>query len=211
MEEESTLVARLRAGDEAAFEELVGRYNGPFLRLALTFVSSRPVAEEVVQETWLGVIKGLPTFEGRSSLKTWMFRILANRAKSRGVRERRKVPLSWPAAEEGLAAPPVDADQFTTAGRWRRAPEAWSDSTPEKILETRETREAVLAAIAELSARRRAVVTLRDIEGLDSNEVCNILGISETNQRVLLHRARSDVRSALQAILKRSEPSAHVP
>jgi RNA polymerase sigma-70 factor (ECF subfamily) len=201
--DDAELVKRLRSGDETAFEWLIERYQGPLLRLAQVFVPSRAVAEEVVQETWLAVITGLPAFEGRSSLKTWIFRILTNRAKSRGVRERRTVPFSSLADDEGESAPAVDPSRFRPNGRWAEAPRVWDDDTPEKLLATAEAMQRLQSAIAELPPKQRAVVTLRDIQGLEAEEICNILEISETNQRVLLHRARSKLRSVLEDYVDR--------
>jgi RNA polymerase sigma-70 factor (ECF subfamily) len=197
------LVERLRAGDEAAFMEIVRAWSPSMLRLARMFVPSRAVAEEVVQETWLGVLRGLDRFEGRSSLKTWVFRILVNRARTRGVRERRTVPFTALAGEESeddFAA--VDPQRFRPPdapdlpGAWAAPPARW-DEDPERALRSRETLELVRAAIAELPEKQRLVITMRDLEGLSSEEVRSALEISETNQRVLLHRARSKVRAAL--------------
>jgi RNA polymerase sigma-70 factor (ECF subfamily) len=160
------------------------------LRLARTHVSSDAVAEEVVQEAWLGLLRGLDRFEGRSALKTWAFSIVSNLAKTRGVREARSEPF----------APAVDPDRFQGEdgrypGGWQTPPEPW----PQQRLEDAETRDAALAAMDELSPRQREVILLRDVDGFSADEVCNALDISETNQRVLLHRARSKVRGALEA------------
>jgi RNA polymerase sigma-70 factor, ECF subfamily len=202
--EDLRLLERLRAGDEAAFAELVERYSGTLLRVAQTFVPSRAVAEEVVQETWLGVLRGLDSFEGRSSLKTWLFRILTNRAKTRGERERRTVPFAALAASEsGGDFEPVDPDRFVPvagdprAGFWGTPPRRWEES-PDRSLQSTEAVKRVKAAIEELPRMQRLVITMRDLEGWPSEEVCNVLEISETNQRVLLHRARSKVRAALE-------------
>jgi RNA polymerase sigma-70 factor (ECF subfamily) len=201
------LLERLRAGDEAAFEELVAQYSGSLLRVALMYVPSRAVAEEVVQETWLGVIKGLDRFEGRSSLKTWIFRILVNRARTRGERESRTVPFATLAGREASESETlVDADRFLPPdhdqypGHWATPPRRWEDS-PERSLQAAETREMVLEAIDDLPEMQRLVITMRDIEGWSSAEVRNALDISETNQRVLLHRARTKVRNALEGYL----------
>jgi RNA polymerase sigma-70 factor, ECF subfamily len=191
------LVDRLLAGDEAAFEGLVGAYHGSLLRLARTFVPDHGVAEEVVQETWLAVLNGLTAFEGRSSLKTWIFRILTNRARTRGWRERRTIPFSSLAgASDDDETPAVDPDRFTQAGAWATPPSAWLE-TPETSLLRVEARQVIEDAIAALPAAQRAVITLRDVEGLDAAEVCRLLDISNGNQRVLLHRARARVRAAL--------------
>lgn len=195
--EDRALIAALRAGDEGAFAGLVDRYGASMLRLARTFVSSQAVAEEVVQETWLGVLKGLDRFEGRSSLKTWIFRILANVARTRGQRESRSLPFSALATTES-DEPAVDPSRFGPDGMWQAPPASWQD-VPEEHLLSHETLGAIDAAIAALPETQRAVITLRDVNGWSSDEVCNALEISETNQRVLLHRARSKVRGALEA------------
>ncbi len=201
--EDGVFVRRLLAGDEAAFREIVGRYQAPLLRLALTFVSDRAVAEEVVQDAWLGVLQGLRAFEGRSSLKTWIFRILINRAKSRGVREGRMLRFSSLTDPHADPEPAVEPGRFTDAGMWREPPVPWADETPEKLLLRAEVRQLIEEAIGELPPQQRVVLTLRDVTGLDAEEVCNVLEISETNQRVLLHRARSKVRRALERYLGR--------
>lgn len=198
--DESALVALLRAGDEEAFAALVSKYYGSLLRLAMNFVSERAAAEEVVQETWLGVIRGLPSFEGRSSLKTWIFRILANRAKTRGKREARSIPFSSlkdPQSESDYE-PAVDPSRFDARGMWAEPPQPWTNAAPEDLLQRQETMEAIQRAIAELPPNQRAVVALHDVEGVESGEICNILEISETNQRVLLHRGRSRLRLSLE-------------
>ncbi|HEY8858660.1 MAG TPA: sigma-70 family RNA polymerase sigma factor [Gaiellales bacterium] len=197
------IVAALLAGDERTFAELVDRYNAPMLRLAMAYVRTPSAAEEVVGDTWVGVLRGLPSFEGRSSLKTWIFRILVNQAKTRGVRESRSVPFS---SLGGAAEPAVGADRFLPeddpayAGHWAVPPRRWDD-LPEARLLSAETREQVLAAIAELPPGQRDVITLRDVEGWSSAEVRAALDLSEANQRVLLHRARSKVRGRLERYL----------
>jgi RNA polymerase sigma-70 factor (ECF subfamily) len=195
------LAARLRAGDEAAFLALVDRHGALMLRIALSHVPSAAVAEEVVQEAWLGVLSGIGSFEGRSSLKTWILRICANRAKTRGERERRTVPMSSLAPEDE-DAPAVDPDRFQGPdgrypGGWAAFPAAWQ-ALPEERLLARETLGCVQAAIRVLPARQQDVIVLRDVEGWSSEDVCEALEISEANQRVLLHRARSRVRAALE-------------
>jgi RNA polymerase sigma-70 factor (ECF subfamily) len=197
------VVAALRARDEAAFAMLVADYGPAMLRIARMYVSTRAVAEEVVQETWLAVLTGIDRFEGRSSLKTWIFRILANRAKTRGEREGRSLPFSS-LGREGDDEPAVDPDRFTAdgryAGHWSAPPSGWAD-VPETRLLGKETRAVVHDAIAALPETQRAVITLRDVDGWSSEEVRNVLDLSESNQRVLLHRARSKVRRALEAYL----------
>jgi RNA polymerase sigma-70 factor (ECF subfamily) len=201
--EETQLVAALRAGDEAAFRELIRMYGGGMLRVAQMYVSSRAVAEEVVQEAWLGVLKGIDRFEGRSSLKTWLFRIVANTAKTRGVREARSLPFSVLADDEGEAT--VSPDRFLGsderfAGHWAVPPANWA-RLPEGSLLAAETMDVVRRAIDRLPPAQRSVLTLRDVEGLEADEVCNALDLTETNQRVLLHRARAKVRAALEEYL----------
>jgi RNA polymerase sigma-70 factor (ECF subfamily) len=196
------LVERARAGDEEAFTELVRRYSPALLRLARMYVPSQAVAEDVVQETWLGVLRGLERFEGRSSFKTWLFRILVNRAKTRGVREHRSVPFASLGAgegggDEGDAGPTVDPTRFVEEGAWASPPRRWQDD-PELALESTEVRRIAEEAIAKLPDRQRIVITMRDLEGLSSDEVRNALDLTETNQRVLLHRARAKVRAALE-------------
>lgn len=198
---DAALVKRLLDGDEAAFNGLVEQYHGRLLRLATVFVSDRASAEEVVQDTWLAVLTGLGSFEGRSGLKTWIFSILTNRAKTRGVRDKRSVPFSALSSSED--EPAVHPSRFTPSGMWSAPPEQWDEDTPEQLLLRQETRAVVEQAIADLPESQRAVITLKDVEGLDSAEVCNILAISETNQRVLLHRARAKVRTVLEQYLQR--------
>ena len=205
-EDEQRLVDSLRAGDESAFEMLVDLYHTPLLRLAMLYVHSRAVAEEVVQETWLGVLQGLARFEGRSSLKTWIFRILTNRARTRGQREGRSIPFSavWN-AESDAGEPSVEADRFfppghASAGHWVSFPHNW-DALPEERLIGQETRAKIQQAIDALPGGQREVIRLRDVEGWTSEETCNVLEITETNQRVLLHRARSKVRRTLEQYL----------
>ena len=202
--EDMALVGRLLSRDESAFRWLIEQYHGRLLRLALAFVADRSVAEEVVQETWVAVLNGLPRFEGRSSLKTWIFRILTNRAKTRGTREARSVSFSslMDGAEGEEAA--VEPARFTADGMWADPPRPWKKETPEDLLLRGETLAVVQRALAGLPAGQRAVVTLRDIEGLSSEEACNALEISETNQRVLLHRGRAKLRRALEQYLGRS-------
>jgi RNA polymerase sigma-70 factor (ECF subfamily) len=195
---EAELLERLRARDEQAFAELVREWSPSMLRLARMYTPSRAVAEEVVQEAWLGVLQGIDRFEGRSSLKTWVFRILVNRAMTRGAREARSVPFAALAASEVAGdEPAVEPDRFARDGAWASPPRRWQDS-PELALRSAETLGVVRAAIAELPPMQRLVVTMRDLEGFGSEETCNALEISETNQRVLLHRGRAKVRAALE-------------
>jgi RNA polymerase sigma-70 factor, ECF subfamily len=196
------LVARMRAGDEAAFVEVVGRHHAAMLRVARLHVASDAVAEEVVQEAWLGVLRQLDRFEGRASLRTWIFRIVTNIARTRGVQERRTVPFSaLVEAETRPGEPTVEPDRFL-AGRWATPPRSWA-GVPEERLLSSETMALVERAIAALPPVQRAVLTLRDVTGCSAQEVCELLGLSDGNQRVLLHRARAAVRRALARHLDR--------
>jgi len=201
--EERELCAALRRGDEAAFTRLVSLYHAPLRRLALSYVRTAAVADEVVQETWLGVIRGLDSFEGRSSLKTWIYRILTNTAKTRAERESRTVPLSAIAPGEDEDEPAVDPSRFLDQqharwpGHWASPPARWNE-LPEEHLAGRETLDSLKNAIAALPPAQRQVIVLRDIEGWEADEVCELLNLSQANQRVLLHRARSRVRQALE-------------
>ena len=210
-DDERALVAALRRGDESAFVALVGLYGGPLLRLASTFVRDRAVAEEVVQETWLAVLNGIDRFEGRSSLKTWIFQILSNRAKTRAMRERRSAPFSALAADGEDDEAAVGADRFRGdghrwVGHWAAAPSDWR-RVPEERLLAKETLACVQDAIAALPPRQADVLVLRDVEGWAPDEVCATLGISDGNQRILLHRARSKVRAALEHYLSEGAPA----
>jgi RNA polymerase sigma-70 factor (ECF subfamily) len=190
----------LRSGDEEAFLALVHRHHMAMVRVAQIYVSRRDVAEEVVQEAWLGVLRGLDRFEGRSSLKTWLFRIVTNLAKTRAVREGRTIPFSALRNPDSVPEPAVEPERFRRPddprwpGHWASKPTEW----PEQRLLRGETRERIEQAIEALPDNQRAVITLRDVEGWSADEVCNALQLSETNQRVLLHRARSKVRAALE-------------
>jgi RNA polymerase sigma-70 factor, ECF subfamily len=198
--DEEALIARLRAGDERAFEDVVTRFYPSMIAVARSYVRSRAVAEEVVQEAWLAVLNGLDRFEGRSSLRTWVLRIVANTAQTRGVREARVVPMSSLQAEGD--EPAVEPERFRGAGdpfpgHWWSYPTDWR-TVPESKLLSAETLDVVKNAIDELPDLQRTVITMRDVVGCDSDEVCQTLEISEGNQRVLLHRARTRVRSALE-------------
>jgi len=190
--DEAALLAALRAGDEQAFTELVAAHTPGMRRLALTFVRSPTLADDVVQEAWLGVLRGLDRFEGRSSLRTWIYRIVANIARTRAVREARSTPFS---SLERDNVPSVDPERFDRSGRWSSPPEPWR-----AVLDA-EARRLVQQAIDMLPDQQRQVITLRDVEGWTSEEVRNVLDLSETNQRVLLHRARSKVRAVLEPYL----------
>ena len=197
------LIEQLRNGDEAAFVSLVDRYHALMMRLAMVYVSAWAVAEEVVQEAWVGILESLNRFEGRSSLKTWMFRILTNCAIRRAQREGRSIPFSsLPDYDTDLAEPAVDPNRFFPAdhqwsGHWASFPSNWQDLPEERLL-SRETRACLEKAIEALPPGQRQIIILRDIEGWTSEETCRLFGISEGNQRVLLHRARSKVRGALE-------------
>jgi len=195
--DDALLVEDLLAGDEKAFTALVGREYASMVRYAQLFVSNRASAEEVVQEAWMGILAGLPRFEGRCSLRRWMRGIVANTAKSRGIREAREIPVSALGKEDEDDA--VVPDRFFSAGcpqagRWMSPPEPW----PDDLLDQAETLAVVRAAIERLSGLRRQVITLRDVEGWSAAETCALLGITEGNQRILLHRARSRVRAELE-------------
>jgi RNA polymerase sigma-70 factor (ECF subfamily) len=198
LDDDAATLERLRTGDNAAFEALVERYDRALRRVARTFVQTDALADDVVQETWLAVIRGLDGFEGRSSLRTWIFKILANRARTRAAREARNLPFSAVATDEG---PTVDPSAFGSDGRWSSAP-ARLDSDPETSLLSGELRAHLLEAVDELPANLRTVITLRDIVGLSSEEVCDLLEITDGNQRVLLHRARARVREALVPLVE---------
>jgi RNA polymerase sigma-70 factor (ECF subfamily) len=202
--DDAAVVAALRRGDEMAFTDLVNAYSASLLRLAQDFVRTRAVAEEVVQETWLAVLNGIDRFEGRSSLKTWLYRILVNKAKTRGVREARTVPFS--SFEVEGDEPAVPEERFR--GRDDMWPGHWAsppvplETVPEGRLLSREVRQRIARALEALPDSQRVVVTLRDVAGWESEEVCDALGLSEGNQRVLLHRGRAKLRAALEEYLE---------
>lgn len=207
--DETVLLASLRAGDEAAFNAIIERYHSGMLRLARMYVQNASSAEEVVQEAWLGLLTGLARFEGRSSLKTYLFRIVVNCARTRFRKDARTIPFSAlfsPGDDVSEAALPADRfrDGGPLAGHWSSPPKSWAE-TPERSALSAETRRLVDEAIAALPPNQREVITLRDVEGWDADEVCNALGISATNQRVLLHRGRSKVRVALEQYFDASQ------
>jgi RNA polymerase sigma-70 factor (ECF subfamily) len=206
--EEMRLVEALRRGEEQAFVTLIDRYSPALLRLAQVYLPDRAAAEEAVQETWMGVLQGIHQFEGRASLKTWIFRILMNRAKTHALREGRSIPFSaLPEADENDGEPTVDPerflppDHFRWPGHWVSFPQSWEDIPEERLLSL-ETQGRIRQAIQALSPGQREVITLRDIEGWASDAVCDFLHISPANQRVLLHRARAQVRQALEDYFK---------
>ena len=197
------ILSRIRQGDEAAYRQLVDRYNASLIRVACCYVRDRAAAEEVTQETWLGLLKGLDRFEGRAALRTWLFRILTNKAKDRAKKDSRYVPFPALVGTETTADDPsMDPELFQRSdevepGHWRsQTPRRWVND-PEQSLLTREALACVQGALDELPRAQRAVLVLRQLQGCTSDEVCNILDITETNQRVLLHRARSKVRRAV--------------
>jgi RNA polymerase sigma-70 factor (ECF subfamily) len=202
-DDDRRLVEALRRGDGEAFAALVDRHTPAMIRVASAYVPSRAAAEEAVQETWIAVMRGIDGFEGRSSLKTWIFRILTNVAMRAGARERRSMPFSALAQGEDTGEPAVDPERFLPAdhelfgGHWAIMPTRWP--TPEEGLLAGETRDVIAGAIAELPPAQRTVMALRDVEGWTSEEVVEALEISPGNQRILLHRARSRVRTAIEA------------
>lgn len=203
LSDDDAVIAALRAGHEPTFAALIDGWSSAMLRVALLHVSTRAVAEEVVQDAWMGVVRGIGRFEARSSLRTWVFRIVTNLSKTRGLRERRSIPLSAVHDERDPAAT-VDADRFLDASHrwghdWARPPHEWA---PEDSLLSKETGEVIRRAIDELAPRQRAVITLRDEQGFTAKEVCALLGLSEANQRVVLHRARAAVRTRLEDYLE---------
>jgi len=199
---DAATIERLLAGDEATFMMLVDQNQPSMVRLAQMYVSSHAVAEEVVQEAWIGILKGLPSFEGRSSLRTWMYKIVTNVAKTRGVREGRSLPFSSLAGEHD---DPVDPSWFqgpdeSFPGGWRTFPDDWRGIPKDRLL-GRETLDQISRALDGMPPMQAEVVRLRDVQGWSSDEVCNALDLSETNQRVLLHRGRSRIRRDLDAYL----------
>jgi len=216
--EELELITSLRQGEETAFATLVERYHGRLLRFAQSFVSSQAVAEEVVQETWMAVLKGIHRFEGRSSLKTWIFRILQNIAKTKGTREHRYVSFADISSATGQEEDgEMEPEQFHTSGHltdhWVIPPTTWEENTPERLLVSKQSLAQIEKAIQALPSNQQQVIVLRDIENIDSEEICQLLNITATNQRVLLHRARSKVRRTLNQYLQGHSPknSSHLP
>jgi RNA polymerase sigma-70 factor (ECF subfamily) len=202
--DDQRVIEGLRGGDERVFAELVDRYHSSLIRVAMRYVPSRAIAEEVVQETWIAVIEGIDRFEGRSTLKTWLYRILIYRARARGERERRTVPFSALEGDDD-STPSVPTERFRGsdalwAGHWATPPKRWDGDTEARLL-AGETQTVLSEAIAALPEAQREVVTLRDIAEFTAAEVCDLLGLTEANQRVLLHRGRSRVRMALEQYL----------
>jgi RNA polymerase sigma-70 factor (ECF subfamily) len=209
--DDAQLIEALRRGDEQAFADIVDRWGPGLLRVARMYVPSHAVAEEVVQETWIAVLRGLDRFEGRSPFRTWVFGILLNLARSHGRRERRAMPFAALRRVTERGEPAVDRGRFQGRGAerpgwWALPPSRWAD--PEERLESSETRAALAAAIGELPVRQREALVLRDVLGLSAEETCTVLGTTDGNQRVLLHRARSKVRTALERHMGREEATA---
>lgn len=207
-DDDRDLVAALRVGDEAAFAHLLDRYHGALVRVAMAYVADRATAEEVAQDAWVGVLRGIDRFEGRSSFRTWLFTILVNQARRRGERDRRCVPFSSLGRLDDDDAPAVEPDRFLPAshedaGWWATYPRAWSDS-PEASILSGEVRGMLHRAVVALPAAQQRVVVLRDIEGWSADEVCVLLGLSQANQRVLLHRGRAKLRRALERYMEGS-------
>ncbi len=207
VETDVELLGRLRDGDEDAFVTLVGRYQQSMVRLARTMVPSYAVAEEAVQDTWMGVVRGIERFEGRSSLRTWLFHILVNRARSAGSSEqrsgggRRPAALDAPPVDEDRFAPAVDPSFFDTRGSWLEPVVPWGDESEDR-LDASAFAPFLKAALESLSPRQREVVLLRDLEGLSGSEVCDVLGVSPGNQRLLLHRGRSQLRREIESVVR---------
>jgi RNA polymerase sigma-70 factor, ECF subfamily len=202
---EDQLIARLRRGDEGSFDELVNQHHGTLIRMAMGYVADREVAEEVVQDTWLAVIENLNRFEGRSSLRTWICGILIHKAKDRGVREKRHTTFSVFEPYEDDSDEAVDPSRFQQsgewAGHWAFPPQPWDDRTPEKLLASKQAVDCMQRAIESLPATLKEVLLLRDVEGVEAKEVCELLKITETNLYVRLHRARERVRAAVETAL----------
>lgn len=198
-----TELEALRSGDEVAFQSLIQRYHGPMLRLAMTYVGDRGVAEDVVQESWLTCLRSLDRFEGRSSLKTWLFGILVNVARSRRRKESRILPFAsiFRRDDSDSRRPTVDRSRFGSDGMWSDGPHSW-DNIPESKVLGAETLQHVRSAIDALPPKQREVILLRDVAGFDANEVSSLLGISPANERVRLHRARATVRQKLEEYLR---------
>ncbi len=193
---DTALLERLLARDEGAFLEFVERHHAGLLRVAQSFVRTTSAAEEVVQETWRAFIEGLPTFQQRASLKTFLYRILANQARTRAVRDQRTSAMSDLERDDDEESPL--ADRFGTEGNWLAPPTAWSAQTADAILERKQAMAVLQQAMERLPERQRSIIQLRDVEGLPAEEVCQLLGVSEVHQRVLLHRARTKLRAALE-------------
>jgi RNA polymerase sigma-70 factor (ECF subfamily) len=204
---EDTILARLKRGDEGAFDELVNQHHNALIRMAMGYVADREVAEEVVQDTWMAVIESLNRFEGRSSLRTWICGILIHKAKDRGVREKRHTTFSNFESSDDDNEEAVDPSRFQQSGEWTGhwafPPQPWDDQTPEKLLASKQAVDCMQRAIEALPATLKEVLLLRDVEGVEAKEVCELLKITETNLYVRLHRARERVRAAVETALGR--------
>ncbi len=200
-----TVIARLKHGDERAFDELVNQHHSALIRMAMGYVADREVAEEVVQDTWMAVIESLDRFEGRSSLRTWICGILIHKAKDRGVREKRHTTFSAFESYDDESDEAVDPSRFQQsgelAGHWAFPPQPWDDRTPEKLLASQQAVNAMQRAIEALPGTLKEVLILRDVEGVDAKDVCEMLKITETNLYVRLHRARERVRVAVETAI----------
>lgn len=203
---EGTLIARLKRGDEGAFDDLVNQHHGTLIRMAMGYVADREVAEEVVQDTWMAVIESLNRFEGRSSLRTWVCGILIHKAKDRGVREKRHTNFSAFEPYDDDNDEAVDPSRFQHTGEgvghWAFPPQPWDDQTPEKLLASKQAVDCMQRAIKDLPTTLKEVLILRDVEGVEAKEVCEMLNITETNLYVRLHRARERVRVAVETYLE---------
>jgi RNA polymerase sigma-70 factor (ECF subfamily) len=202
---EGTLIARLRSGEERAFDELVTQQHGTLIRIAMGYVADREVAEEVVQDTWMAVIESLNRFEGRSSFRTWICGILTHKAKDRGVREKRYTTFSDFESYDDGEGEAVDPSRFHQsgewAGRWAFPPQPWDDRTPEKLLASKQTVNCVQRAIDALPVILKEVLILRNGDGVKTEDACKRLNITETNLYVRLHRARERVRVAIETAM----------
>jgi RNA polymerase sigma-70 factor (ECF subfamily) len=206
---DDALLSRLYAGEERAFDELVNKHHGALIRMAMGHVADREVAEEVVQDTWMAVIENLSRFEGRSSLRTWIFGILIHKAKDRGIREKRHTPFSAFESNDDESEEAVDPARFQQSGdytgHWAFPPQPWDEQTPEKLLASQQAVNAMNQAINALPSTLKEVLILRDVEGVEVKEVCELLKITETNLYVRLHRARERVRQAVESSLEGSK------
>jgi RNA polymerase sigma-70 factor (ECF subfamily) len=203
---EAAFLARLRCGDEGAFDELVTQHHSALIRMAMGYVADREVAEEVVQDAWMAVIDGLGRFEGRSSLRTWIFGIMIHKAKDRGVREKQHMTFSSFESFDDENEEAIDPSRFHEsgewAGHWAFPPQPWDEQTPEKLLASQQAVNAMNRAIEALPSTLKDVLILRDVEGVEAKEACEILKITETNLYVRLHRARERVRQAVETYLE---------
>lgn len=200
-QEDDSLVARLRAGDEAAFNTLVDRHHGALVRVAMNYVADFSVAEEVVQEAWLAVVEGIGEFEGRASFKSWLFSIVIHKAKDRGVREKRYVSMTQSEAEDA-EEPAIDPSRFRASGEWGLPPQQWDELTPERLVSSSQQLTVLQRAIADLPATLREALVMRDLEEMDCKDICALLKITESNLYVRLHRARERVRAVLELQLQ---------